>query len=37
MITQGGGYGKPIELTAQAHANVYRAAAQFFARQAVEV
>ena len=33
VIAQGGGYSKPIELTAQAHANVYRAAAHFFAQQ----
>jgi acetoin utilization deacetylase AcuC-like enzyme len=37
VITQGGGYSKPIELTAQAHANVYRGAARFFARQSVAV
>ena len=37
VITQGGGYSKPIEFTAQAHANVYRAAAQFFAKQPIEV
>jgi len=37
VITQGGGYGKPIELTAKAHANVYRTAAEFFAKQAVEL
>jgi acetoin utilization deacetylase AcuC-like enzyme len=37
VITQGGGYSKPIELTAQAHANVYRAASRFFLRQVVEV
>src|SRR4051794_29712494 len=37
VITQGGGYGKPIELTARAHANVYRTAAEFFAKQAVEL
>ena len=28
VITMGGGYAKPIELTAQAHANTYRAAAE---------
>ena len=30
VITMGGGYAKPIELTAQAHANTYRAAADVF-------
>jgi acetoin utilization deacetylase AcuC-like enzyme len=35
VIVQGGGYSKPIELTAQAHANVYSEAARFFARQKV--
>jgi acetoin utilization deacetylase AcuC-like enzyme len=37
VITQGGGYSKPIELTAQAHANVYLAAARFYAKQSVAV
>ena len=37
VIVQGGGYSKPIELTAQAHANVYSEAARFFARQNVAV
>jgi acetoin utilization deacetylase AcuC-like enzyme len=37
VITQGGGYSKPIELTAKAHANVYRGAAEFFAKQQVEI
>jgi acetoin utilization deacetylase AcuC-like enzyme len=35
VITQGGGYSKPIEIAAQAHANVYLAAARFFAPQRV--
>jgi acetoin utilization deacetylase AcuC-like enzyme len=30
VITIGGGYSKPIELTAQAHATTYRTAAQIF-------
>ncbi|MGZ4789815.1 MAG: histone deacetylase family protein [Terriglobales bacterium] len=30
VITMGGGYSKPIELTAQAHANTFRAAAEIF-------
>ena len=30
VITMGGGYSKPIELTAQAHANTYRVAAEVF-------
>ncbi|MFL6301180.1 MAG: histone deacetylase [Terriglobales bacterium] len=37
VIVQGGGYSKPSELTAQAHANVYSEAALFFARQNVAV
>ena len=37
VITQGGGYSKPIEVTAQAHANVYLAAARFYAKQSVAV
>lgn len=30
VITMGGGYSKPIELTAQAHANTYRVAAEVY-------
>ena len=30
VITMGGGYSKPIELTARAHANTYRVAAEVF-------
>lgn len=30
VITQGGGYSKPIELSAQAHANTFRMAAEVF-------
>jgi hypothetical protein len=30
VITMGGGYSKPIELTAQAHANTFRTAAEVF-------
>jgi acetoin utilization deacetylase AcuC-like enzyme len=30
VITQGGGYAKPIELSAQAHANTFRMAAEVF-------
>lgn len=30
VLTSGGGYSKPIELSAQAHANTYRTAYQFF-------
>lgn len=30
VITLGGGYSRPIELTAQAHANTFRAAAEIF-------
>ena len=30
VITMGGGYSKPIELTAQAHANTYRVAGEVF-------
>lgn len=30
VITLGGGYSRPIELTAEAHANVYRTAAEVF-------
>lgn len=37
VIVQGGGYSKPIELTAQAHANVYSEAERFFARPKVLV
>lgn len=37
VIMQGGGYSKPIEVTAQAHANVYLAAARFYAKQSVAV
>jgi len=37
VIVQGGGYSKPIDLTAQAHANVYSEAARFFARQKIAV
>ena len=32
VITIGGGYSKPIELTAQAHATTYRTAAEIFAK-----
>lgn len=32
VITMGGGYSKPIELTAQAHANTFRTAAEIFDR-----
>jgi acetoin utilization deacetylase AcuC-like enzyme len=31
VITLGGGYSRPIELTAQAHANTFRAASEIFA------
>jgi acetoin utilization deacetylase AcuC-like enzyme len=31
VITLGGGYSRPLELTAEAHANVYRTAAEVFA------
>jgi len=31
VITLGGGYSRPLELTAEAHANVYRTAAEIFA------
>lgn len=31
VLTSGGGYSKPIELSAQAHANTYRAAHEIFA------
>jgi acetoin utilization deacetylase AcuC-like enzyme len=31
VITLGGGYSKPIEITAEAHANTYRTAAEIFA------
>src|SRR3954471_1282694 len=37
VIVQGGGYSKPIALTAHAHANVYSEASRFFARQKVAV
>jgi acetoin utilization deacetylase AcuC-like enzyme len=37
VVVQGGGYSKPIELTAEAHANVYSEAARFFARRKVAV
>jgi acetoin utilization deacetylase AcuC-like enzyme len=30
VITLGGGYSRPLELTAEAHANVYRTAAEIF-------
>lgn len=33
VITMGGGYSVPIELTAQAHANTFRVTSQAFARQ----
>jgi len=32
VITMGGGYSKPIELTAQAHVNTYRMATEVFDR-----
>jgi acetoin utilization deacetylase AcuC-like enzyme len=32
VITLGGGYAKPIELTVEAHANTYRTAAEIFSR-----
>jgi hypothetical protein len=31
VITLGGGYSNPIELTAEAHANTYRTAWEIFA------
>lgn len=33
VVTMGGGYSVPIELTAQAHANTFRVTSQAFARQ----
>ena len=33
VITLGGGYAKPIELTVEAHANTYRLAAQLYSRR----
>jgi hypothetical protein len=30
VVTQGGGYSKPIELTAQAHANTFLTALEVF-------
>ncbi len=35
VITMGGGYSRPIELTAQAHANTFRVAAEVFDRVAL--
>jgi acetoin utilization deacetylase AcuC-like enzyme len=32
VLTSGGGYSRPIELSAEAHANTYRTAWQTFAR-----
>jgi hypothetical protein len=32
VLTSGGGYSRPIELSAEAHANTYRTAWQVFAR-----
>jgi hypothetical protein len=32
VLTSGGGYSRPIELSAEAHANTYRTALQVFAR-----
>jgi acetoin utilization deacetylase AcuC-like enzyme len=31
VVTLGGGYSVPVELTAEAHANTFRMAAQIFA------
>jgi acetoin utilization deacetylase AcuC-like enzyme len=33
VVTLGGGYSKPIELTAQAHANTFRIAAEIYGRR----
>ncbi len=37
VITLGGGYSNPIELTAKSHANTYRTAAEVYARRGVAV
>jgi len=33
VLTSGGGYSRPIELSAEAHANTYRTAWQVFCRE----
>jgi len=33
VITLGGGYSKPIELTAEAHATTFRVAAEIYGRR----
>jgi acetoin utilization deacetylase AcuC-like enzyme len=35
IVTLGGGYGDPIEATAEAHANTFRMAAQVFGRDRI--